>query len=193
MMLYQRGKGVTQKQDSPINSACMEEVISWTHCCDGCVLYRTTVSFHLWTAGSWGACSQADTWVGSKRKYLGRVETGWDVLRRYYIQHSFLLLYLLLFPLILSLPVLLNNLAVSSKTQKCKLYITAITQGIACTPSHTNTQMFDTLGCQRGWISDFAIISIFLGNVLLIAKPHIYLDKNKQHNNYENNNLATAI
>lgn len=141
----------------------MGEVISWTHCCDGCVLYRTTVSFHLWTAGSWGACSQADTWVGSKRKYLGRVETGWDVLGRYYIQHSSpTSVPPALSSFMFFLPVLLNNLTVLSRTQKCKLYITANTLGSTCMWSPTNTQMSDILSCQMGWISDFAIISIFL-------------------------------
>lgn len=112
-----RGEEGTQMQENPINSSRMRgyhlNPLQW----GVSLLYCTTVSFPLWTAGSWGACRQAHTWDTSNRKYLGWVETGCDVLPLYYIQHSFpTFVPPTVSRLMSSLPVLLNNLAVSSKT-----------------------------------------------------------------------------
>lgn len=78
-----------------------QDVISWTHCCEVCVMSSTTMSFPCGQQeAEKRAGRQADTWVRSKRKYLGRVETGWNVLHLNYIRQTFLSPSLLLFPLL---------------------------------------------------------------------------------------------
>lgn len=146
-----------------------------------CVFYCTAGSFPLWTAGSWGACRQAHTWVTSKRKYLGQVETGWDVLPLYYIQHSF---PTFVSPAVSShwsyLPVLLSNLAVSSETQHVNCISWQLHRDTTIVLSHRTNRCLTCQAANKNRQGILFSLVYYLMLHFLMAKPYnCGCDKNK--------------